>query len=121
MLTIIKSKIAHHIHQATQSFPQLSLSVEDIEKSLELPKQIQHGHLAYPVFALSKALKQGPPQIASQLSQKLSGVAEIEKLNPMGGYLNIVLKTSYIQSILTNAMAGDASKLGYSRHGAGKT
>lgn len=122
MLTTIKASLAQKIHAVVQELaPAAGIGIPDIEKNLELPKQIDHGHLAYPVFSLSKQLRQAPPAIAAQLSNKLAGHAEIEALNPVGGYVNIKFKSEYLQSVLLQSVSGDVSKLGFSRLGMGKT
>jgi len=51
----------------------------------------KHGHLAFPMFTWSKAIKSNPAQLAQNLAAKLNEGAPsfVAKVHPMGPYLNI--------------------------------
>lgn len=76
---------------------------------LEVPKQAEHGDLAFPCFLLAKALKQAPPKIAialaealgSQLAPTFSGAV------PMGPYVNFTLnKASLAADLVPSILSG---------------
>ena len=103
----------------------LNLSLDEVESALEIPKKLEHGHLAYPVFGLAKALRKAPPVIAQELAQKSdelkSKLKGLKSVTAVGGYLNFTFEDSYLQNVLLAAVKEQGSKLGYSKVGAGKT
>lgn len=103
----------------------LNLSLDEVESALEIPKKLEHGHLAYPVFGLAKALRKAPPVIAQELAQKSdelkSKLKGLKSVTAVGGYLNFTFEDSYLQNVLLTAVKEQGSKLGYSKVGAGKT
>lgn len=119
MIQTAKSQIAHLLKDLTH------LPLEDLQKSLERPKQFGHGHLAFPVFALAKSLRVAPPQIAADLAQKIQGriqdggVAVLEKVEAVGGFLNFTFKDSYLQKILFASLQQE--HVGFSQYGRHKT
>ncbi len=129
MLTHIKSSLGNHIKKTIDSvyLGTVSLGSIEIEKNLELPKSLQHGHLAFPVFAMSKLLKKAPPLIAKELAEKLLGHETpytrdaIEKVSPVGGYVNVFFKDRYLQQHLLKNVTADTAQLGFSQTGKDKT
>jgi len=119
MIQTAKSQIAHLLKDLTH------LPLEDLQKSLERPKQFGHGHLAFPVFALAKSLRMAPPQIAADLAQKIQGriqdggVLVLEKVEAVGGFLNFTFKDSYLQNILFESLQKE--QVGFSQYGRHKT
>lgn len=71
------------------------LSMEQIEKLLENPKSADHGDVAFPAFALAKAYKKAPQQIAPELAEKIDG-ANFEKIEVIGPYLNFFMNKGAI-------------------------
>ncbi|MBC7371455.1 MAG: arginine--tRNA ligase [Bdellovibrionaceae bacterium] len=119
MIQIAKSQIALLINSLTQ------LPVVDLQKVLEKPKQFDHGHLSFPVFALAKTLKQAPPQISAELATKIEieiaggKVPCLEKVQAVGGFLNFTFKNQYLQDVLFTSL--QESRPGFSENGKGKT
>lgn len=103
----------------------LNLSANEIESALEIPKKLEHGHLAYPVFGLAKALRKAPPVIAQEVAAKSDELKTklrgLKSVTAVGGYLNFTFEDSYLQDVLLSAVNEQGSKLGYSKVGAGKT
>ncbi|WP_416148022.1 arginine--tRNA ligase [Salipaludibacillus sp. HK11] len=62
-----------------------------INMMIEEPKHDHMGDLAFPCFELAKLFRKSPVIIASELANKLSA-AYIEKVEPVGAYVNIFLK-----------------------------
>ncbi len=103
----------------------LNLSVNEVESALEIPKKLEHGHLAYPVFGLAKALRKAPPVIAQELALKSdelkSKLRGLKSIAAVGGYLNFTFEDSYLQDVLLKAVKEQGAKLGFSKSGEGKT
>lgn len=101
------------------------MTMTDLLKVIEKPKQFEHGHLAFPVFALAKAMKQAPPMIASQLANEIQNkmkngeLAFLSSVQPAGGFLNFTFQNSYLQDILFSEL--QRTNVGYSDYGQGKT
>lgn len=101
------------------------LSAEKLEASLEVPKKLEFGHLAFPIFPLAKILKKAPPMIAKEVSERLTqldaGSLEIASILPAGGFVNITFKDAFLQNRLLGSVMGAGEHVGYSKDGAGKT
>lgn len=117
MLTAIKEKIVADIAQVT------SMSEGEILPLLEVPKSLDHGHLAMPVFFLAKQWRKAPPLIAKELAEKLAEKKNplVEKIEPVSGFINFHFKPDQFQEILMQAVLGQGADLGHSQLGAGKT
>ncbi len=102
------------------------LSAEKLETTLEVPKKIEHGHLAFPIFPLAKILKKAPPLIAKEAAEGLSKISDpltktaIASIIPAGGFLNITFKDDYLQNALLKSITENAGRVGHSKNGAGK-
>lgn len=119
MIQIAKNHIAKLLNPLTQ------LPVEELQKVLEKPKQFEHGHIAFPVFALAKNLRQAPPQISADLAAKVQGEIQagalpfLEKVQAAGGFLNFTFKNTYLQEILFESLKREDA--GFSDIGKNKT
>lgn len=119
MIQTAKTQIANLLNPLTQ------IPLEDLQKTLEKPKQFEHGHIAFPVFALAKTLRAAPPQIATDLAGKIQekiqsgSVPFLEKVQAVGGFLNFTFKNSYLQEVLFNSLA--KPNIGFSENGKNKT
>ncbi|MGZ3770534.1 MAG: arginine--tRNA ligase [Bdellovibrio sp.] len=72
-----------------------SLSEDEIYKALVEPPQSNMGDLAFGCFALAKALKKGPPQIAAEIAKHFSLDSNAEKAEAAGPYLNITFSPGF--------------------------
>lgn len=119
MIQTAKTQIANLLSPLTQ------LPVEDLQKTLEKPKQFEHGHLAFPVFALAKTLRSAPPQIAGDLAAKVQekiqsgSIPFLENVQAVGGFLNFTFKNSYLQGVLFESLK--QARAGFSHAGQNKT
>ena len=78
-----KSKISEQIAKAT-NIPQ-----EEIEKYIEIPKDMANGDYAFPCFKLAKTLKKSPIVIANEIKQEFQIEEDIiSKVEVVGWYLN---------------------------------
>lgn len=111
MFNLLKNQIAHVLSKHLQK------PLSEIEQLLEKPKNKDHGHLAFPVFLLSKERRQAPPLVAQSLAQDLNGkVPHVEQINPIGGFLNFVFSVEILQSTLFEALK-QGERLGFSKDG----
>jgi arginyl-tRNA synthetase len=119
MIQTAKSQIANFLGPLTQ------LPVADVQKTLEKPKQFEHGHIAFPVFALAKTLRVAPSQIAGDLAFKIQEKIQsgslpfLEKVQAAGGFLNFSFKNVYLQKILFESLL--KPNVGFSEIGKNKT
>ncbi|MFN8789907.1 MAG: arginine--tRNA ligase [Bdellovibrionales bacterium] len=114
MLAHLKNQLAQKISKKT-GLPEL-----DILKALEIPKNYEHGHLSWPVFAYAKSTKQNPQQVAQDLQKDLSNSLPIlESIGAIGGFLNFKLKSSALAQTLSDSAR--AAQLGRNAIGQGKT
>jgi arginyl-tRNA synthetase len=133
MMTHVRAETAEILCRAIlhkfplAKFNEAKLTPEFVATALEIPKKLEHGHLALPVFPLAKELRQAPPLIAQQLAQVLSEkLTELEvgsriaAVTPVGGFLNVTFQDDYLQKILMQFVAADESMIGRSVVGRGK-
>lgn len=84
------------------------LSEGQVKELLETPKDSSIGDIAFPCFQLARALRKGPPAIASELAPKLSlaleGQAEISKVVATGPYLNFFLNKASLAGAVIPAI-----------------
>lgn len=106
-----------------------AVSVANLENVLEQPKNLEHGHLAFPVFSLAKLMRQGPPPIAAKIATHLQKLVDgnqvaqelgLEKALAVGGYVNLTFSGLALQNRLFAAIRDSKGKLGYSLDGKGK-
>lgn len=77
---------------------------------LEVPKQADHGDLAFPCFTLAKALRKGPPMIATALAEAIEPelAPTFSKAVAVGPYVNFTLdKSNLAQELLPSIIEGD--------------
>lgn len=91
----LKLQVAEIILESIQKcFPSSELNIESIYNGIGSTPNPAMGHLAFACFPLAKALKQGPPQIATKLLENLSENKLITKAITQGPYLNFFINTS---------------------------
>ena len=93
----MKEKIAAALIAGLQG----QLSVEDIEKAIEIPPSDNLGDYAFPCFSLAKVLKKNPTQIASELKEKLTSLDGI-RVETTGGYLNFFIDKEQLAASTVN-------------------
>jgi arginyl-tRNA synthetase len=125
MLTQVRAETADFLSQElAKAFTlQTPLTKKSLISLLEVPKKLEHGHLAFPVFPLAKELKKAPPVIAQELAKRLTEVkpATLLAVTPVGGFLNFTFHDEYLQEILLKSIYEGGERIGYSTDGAGKT
>lgn len=116
MIAELKRDIAKNLTSFTGQTEDAIFSV------LETPKVYEHGHLAYPVFALAKEKRQPPPKIAQEIAEALNGkIPGVKSVQAAGGFLNFTFTAKALQDNLFRSLNDEALPLGHNRHLAGKT
>lgn len=95
------------------------LSLEEIIKLLEKPKNEEHGDLAFPTFQLARVFRKNPAEIASDLSEKFSSDI-VDKVNVVGPYLNFFLNKEQVSTEVLNQIITDKQSYGHSNAGQGR-
>ncbi|WP_035052520.1 arginine--tRNA ligase [Carnobacterium pleistocenium] len=74
-----------------------ALPIEKIVSLLENPKSAEHGDIAFPAFALAKAYRKAPQQIATELGASVTS-SLVEKIEVVGPYLNFFLNKKEVSA-----------------------
>ena len=101
-------------------FPE-SFTEDVIFSLLEKPKSKTHGHISLPVFRLSKELRKAPPQISSDLSEKIFelNLSEIEKVEAVSGFINFTWSSKFLNESFDEFMTSQ-EHIGFSERFKGK-
>lgn len=87
------------------------LTLDEIEKALEIPPDDKFGDYAFPCFPLAKKLRKNPMKIAQDLAKQIGQEANIKRMEVKSGYLNIFLeRPRFAQQVLTEATKSDFGK-----------
>ncbi len=78
---------------------------------IERPKEFELGDIAIPVFKLAKDAKAAPPEIAKNLASKIDDEM-FEKLDVVGGYINIHLNRSIFTKATITKIMSEGSEYG---------
>ena len=118
----LKLYVAGKIADALKSIsPDVTADTKEISGMLEYPPDPSMGDLSFPCFKLSRALKKAPPQIASQLAGMLDGIENIDKIAPVGPYLNFFASSEYFSQNILNRILNERENYGRLDIGHGKT
>ncbi len=108
----------------SSAYPDAEFKREEIYSSIGQAPNIEMAHYAFPVFRFAKALKQGPPQIAAAILEKVdleANASIIKDLKAQGPYLNFNLTAdAYFESLIGEIRTGDFFKKELTK-GEGKT
>ena len=116
MLTDFKKELAGHLCQLT------GRDVEFILNLLESPKEISHGHLAFPVFFMARQRRKSPLLLAQELAEQIQNLSlsPIREVCPVGGYVNIHMEDSWLQDSLWQSIEGQGVNFGHNQLGQGQ-
>ncbi len=110
-----KNKIANILNENIKD-----LSIEEIEASLEVPKQKSMGDYAFPCFKLAKTMKKAPNLIAEEIANKIDN-SLFEEIKVMGAYINFKLNKSVFARELFDALSKQGEDFGNTNIGNGDT
>ena len=95
------------------------LTVQDVENALETPKETKLGDICLPCFKFARTMHLAPPAIAQKLLPRVESLPFVEKVEVVGGYLNVFFDRNTVAQMAL-ASAND-DKVGSSDEGAGRT
>jgi arginyl-tRNA synthetase len=126
MLTKMKIKIAPVLadeinKKLSSAGVQVSFSTDQIFESLELPKNSDHGDLAFPCFHISKIVKRSPQDVAKDFAAALALPNEFVEATVVGGYLNFKFSQKHWQREVLAYGRQEVKDIGASKTGQGKT
>ena len=117
----MKQKIAEEIAKAESCcFADCGVDAKELAGMMEIPPDKKLGDYALPCFRLSKSLHKAPQMIASALAERI-GCAEIERVEVVGGYLNVFLNRSCLARNIVETVLAHPGRWGASDVGQGKT
>lgn len=96
------------------------LTEEEIYQLIEIPKNQQHGDLAFPCFQLAKKEKKSPMEIAKQLTEQLSDTV-FASVEAIGAYVNICFSTQTLGKTIVNQVLKNGAQYGQNEIGLQKT
>ncbi|MEK4947923.1 arginine--tRNA ligase [Carnobacterium sp. FSL W8-0810] len=96
-----------------------ALSIEQIVNLLEKPKSVEHGDIAFPAFALAKAYRKAPQQIAAELGESVTSPI-VEKIEVVGPYLNFFLNKQGVSAAVLKEVLEQGAHYGDSMIGENK-
>lgn len=110
-----KENIAQKISEVT------NIDREELKTYIEIPPNSDLGDYAFPCFKLAKSLRKAPPVIASEIKEAIKlDDGSIEKIEIVGGYLNIYINKASIAETVLKEVAQKQEKYGSSNIGMGK-
>ncbi len=95
------------------------LDRHNIYHLIEVPKQQEHGDLAFPCYTLSGKLRRNPALIAQEAANQLEDAAGYEKVEAVGAYLNVFLNKQLTASAILARIMEEKNNYGNSQVGQG--
>lgn len=106
---------------ANRLAPLVSLEPSTVAPLLEVPKDVLHGDLAFPTFALAKQLRKAPPLIAQDLAAQVAVSGGLQSVVPAGGYVNFTFDPVHrLRTLCGGLAAAPAGRVGWSSRFHGK-
>lgn len=95
------------------------LSEEEILDLIEVPKDTNHGDLAFPVFTLARVFRKAPQQIAQDIVDEIDG-SNFAHVEAVGPYINVKLKREPVGGEVVKTILEEKSHYGNSQFGKGR-
>ncbi len=112
----IAERIRHHLQE--RGVPETEAPVTDLFKR---PERESFGDIALPCFPFARHLKMAPPAIAAELQPLLEGLEGIERVETVGGYLNIHLDKTAMFSVLWDRYMNKGDQFFHTQTHSGET
>lgn len=101
--------------------PVTNIDKQEIEKSIEIPKDEKMGDYAFPCFRLAKIFAKAPNIIAEELKNKIElEKTDIEKVESQGAYLNFTIKKEMLAKEVIEEITKQKENYGKQEIGKGK-
>ncbi|PLS01377.1 arginine--tRNA ligase [Neobacillus cucumis] len=111
-----KKELAAILHELlNQEIPESQLEI-----LIEKPKNAEHGDLAFPCFSLAKLKRKSPNVIAQELKLQIQSET-FEKVEVVGGYINIFLNKKLVSEKLINKVIAEKGQFADLDFGKGGT
>lgn len=119
-MKMLQQRIAERIgrHLTERGVPEADADVSGLFKR---PERESFGDIALPCFPFARFLKMAPPAIAAELQPLLEGLEGIDKVEPVGGYLNIHLDKTAMFRMIWDRYLAEKDRFFHSRNHAGET
>lgn len=121
----IKLDLAKILEPVIASLSEGAMTVEQVEQSIEIPKNQDMGDYAFPCFKLAKAFKKAPKLIAEELADAIKSNDKsgsiIECSVPQNGFLNFKLMPQVFSNHLFAQLQNMGEKYGNTDIGKGKS
>ena len=105
--------------ELSQALAVEGLSSQDVENALETPKDATLGDVCLPCFKFARSMRLAPPMIANKLLPYVQSLDFVEKVEVVGGYLNVFFDRNTVAKKALASAKDD--KVGASNEGEGKT
>ena len=99
---------------------QTKLPKEKVLSLLEIPKEPKLGDYAFPCFTLAKQFRKNPADIAKDIAHKMENILEFEKVEAIGGYVNIFINRTVLAEETLKQIQKEKNNYGSSNLGKGK-
>lgn len=97
-----------------------NVEVAELETYIEIPPNSEMGDFSLPCFKLAKELKKAPPIIANEIKDSMTEEEWIEKVDAVGGYLNIFINKDLLTKSVLSEIISKKEEYGKSTIGNGK-
>jgi arginyl-tRNA synthetase len=99
----------------------VSLPVDNIANTIEIPPKDDWGDYGWPCFSLAKSMKKAPPAIAAEMAAKINGDDYIESVNSQGPYINFKLNKKAVIEQVCREIFEKGDQYGKADIGGGQT
>ena len=96
------------------------LTEQDVLQAMEIPKESKLGDICLPCFKFSRAMHLAPPQIAAKLLPYVQQLDFIQRVEVVGGYLNMFFDREIVARDML-PLSSENAVIGKSNEGEGKT
>ncbi len=98
------------VNVVSEALKKLGLENVEVEKLVEVPKEISHGDYSIPCFAFSRDLRRSPVEIAKELTSSIDVSGSIKEVKALGPYLNFFINNDLLAK---NVLDQIDNKYGY--------
>lgn len=99
----------------------IEITIEELEKYIEIPPQSEMGDFAFPCFRLAKTLRKSPVAIATEIKENLQPDEYIKKIEEKAGYLNFYINNEKLAEEVLKQIDEEKYEYGKEKVSNGKT
>ena len=105
------------VYEALKDIDEITISSEQVQQMVEIPKNSQLGDFAFPTFRLAKQLHQAPVKIAQNLAKEVDS-SQFAQVCAQGPYVNFFLQRKDIAATTIEEVIKQKNNFGNSTVGA---